>query len=46
MLTEEGAELVSLCYDKWIRGLDRGTKPTYVGLWKKELAALRANDVS
>ena len=43
MLTEEGAELVSLCHAQWVRGLDRGTKPTYVGLWKKELAAMRAS---
>lgn len=39
--TELGLVLYERCVDGWLRGLDRGTKPTHMNRWSKALEELR-----
>lgn len=40
-LTEEGVLLYQKCVDGWLKGLDRGTKPTHMARWSKTLREIR-----
>lgn len=39
-LTELGLRLYQKCVDGWLRGMDRGTKPSHMGRWSKALREL------
>lgn len=36
-LTNEGRQIVDICYDKWLKGVDRGQSPSYLKRWEKAL---------
>ena len=42
--TDEGLELLMLCHDKWLDAISRGSNPSNIALWQRQLIRLREED--
>lgn len=42
--TDEGLELLMLCHDKWLDAISRGSNPSNITMWQRQLIRLREDD--
>lgn len=42
--TEEGLELLMCCHDQWLDAIARGSSPSNISLWQRQLIRLREEE--